>query len=71
MPEMDGYTLTASIKEDPRMKDLHVLLHTSLSGIFNEAMVKRVGADNFLAKFKPDRLAELVQEQIARALSKG
>ncbi|MFZ5601391.1 MAG: chemotaxis protein CheV, partial [Pseudomonadota bacterium] len=67
---MDGYTLTASIKEDPRMKDLHVLLHTSLSGIFNEAMVKRVGADNFLAKFKPDRLAELVQEQIARALSK-
>lgn len=70
MPEMDGYTLTASIKEDPRMKDLHVLLHTSLSGIFNEAMVKRVGADNFLAKFKPDRLAELVQEQIARALSK-
>ncbi|HVL01177.1 MAG TPA: chemotaxis protein CheV [Dongiaceae bacterium] len=70
MPEMDGYTLTASIKEDPRMKDLHVLLHTSLSGIFNEAMVKRVGADNFLAKFKPDRLAELVQEQISRALSK-
>lgn len=69
MPEMDGYTLTASIKEDPRMKGLHILLHTSLSGIFNEAMVKRVGADNFLAKFKPDRLAELVQQQIARALS--
>ncbi len=69
MPEMDGYTLTASIKEDPRMKGLHILLHTSLSGIFNEAMVKRVGADDFLAKFKPDRLAELVQEQISRALS--
>ena len=71
MPEMDGYTLTASIKEDPRMKDMHVLLHTSLSGVFNEAMVKRVGADNFLAKFKPDRLAELVQEQINRALERG
>lgn len=69
MPEMDGYTLTASIKEDPRMKGLHILLHTSLSGIFNEAMVKRVGADDFLAKFKPDRLAELVQGQITRALS--
>lgn len=68
MPEMDGYTLTASIKDDPRLKGLHVLLHTSLSGVFNEAMVKRVGADNFLAKFKPDKLADLVQEQINTAL---
>ncbi|AUM11656.1 chemotaxis protein [Ketobacter alkanivorans] len=70
MPEMDGYTLTASIKEDPRTQDLHILLHTSLSGIFNEAMVKRVGADNFLAKFKPDSLADLVQERVKDALAK-
>jgi two-component system, chemotaxis family, chemotaxis protein CheV len=70
MPEMDGYTLTASIRDDPRLKDLHILLHTSLSGVFNEAMVKRVGANNFLAKFKPDRLAELVQEQINQALER-
>ncbi len=70
MPEMDGYTLTASIKEDPRTQDLHVLLHTSLSGVFNEAMVKRVGADNFLAKFKPDKLADLVQERVTLALEK-
>lgn len=70
MPEMDGYTLTASIRDDARLKDLHVLLHTSLSGVFNEAMVKRVGADNFLAKFKPDKLAELVQEQINRILER-
>lgn len=70
MPEMDGYTLTASIREDPRLKDLHILLHTSLSGVFNEAMVKRVGADNFLAKFKPDRLAELVQGQINHVLGR-
>lgn len=70
MPEMDGYTLTASIRDDPHLKDLHVLLHTSLSGVFNEAMVKRVGADNFLAKFKPDKLAELVQEQITRILER-
>ncbi|MEE2731411.1 MAG: chemotaxis protein CheV [Pseudomonadota bacterium] len=68
MPEMDGYTLTASIREDPRTQNLHVLLHTSLSGVFNEAMVKRVGADNFLAKFKPDKLADLVQERVNSAL---
>lgn len=71
MPEMDGYTLTSNIKEDPRMCDLPVVLHTSLSGIFNEAMVKRVGADDFLAKFKPDNLADVVQENINKRLKQG
>ncbi len=71
MPEMDGYTLTSSIKDDPRMSDLPVLLHTSLSGIFNEAMVKRVGADDFLAKFKPDNLADVVQERVNKKLEQG
>lgn len=64
MPEMDGYTLTAEIRSDPRMSKLHILLHTSLSGVFNNAMVKKVGADDFLAKFRPDDLAGRVAERI-------
>ncbi len=67
MPEMDGYTLTAEVRNDPRMKDLHIMLHTSLSGVFNQAMVKKVGADEFLAKFKPDELAQRVIDRL-RAL---
>lgn len=64
MPEMDGYTLTTEIRHDPRMQDMHILLHTSLSGVFNQAMVKRVGADDFLAKFQADELASRVVERI-------
>ena len=64
MPEMDGYTLTAEVRGDPRMQKLHILLHTSLSGVFNQAMVKKVGADDFLAKFRPDDLAARVIERI-------
>ena len=64
MPEMDGYTLTAEIRNDPRLKNLHVMLHTSLSGVFNQAMVKKVGADDFLAKFKPDDLAQRVIDRL-------
>ncbi|HDZ57772.1 MAG TPA: chemotaxis protein CheV [Pseudomonas xinjiangensis] len=64
MPEMDGYTLTAEVRNDPRMKDLHIMLHTSLSGVFNQAMVKKVGADEFLAKFKPDELARRVIDRL-------
>ncbi|NLD01488.1 MAG: chemotaxis protein CheV [Gammaproteobacteria bacterium] len=64
MPEMDGYTLTAQIRDEPRLKDLHILLHTSLSGVFNKAMVEKVGADDFLAKFRPDDLVDRVVERI-------
>lgn len=62
MPEMDGYTLTAEIKNTPELQKLHVVLHTSLSGVFNQAMVQKVGADEFIAKFHPDELATAVQK---------
>jgi two-component system chemotaxis response regulator CheV len=57
MPEMDGYRLTTEIRNDPRLRQLYVVLHTSLSGSFNES-VKKVGCDNFLSKFQPDRLVD-------------
>ena len=60
MPEMDGYTLTKRIKSDPLTRGLNVLLHTSLSGVFNTTMVERVGADRFVAKFDADELGKAV-----------
>ena len=68
MPEMDGYTLTAEIKNDPELARLHVVLHTSLSGVFNQAMVKKVGADDFIAKFHPDELASAVEKWLGTEL---
>jgi two-component system chemotaxis response regulator CheV len=62
MPVMDGYTLTAEIKNNPELSRLRVVLHTSLSGVFNQAMVKKVGADDFIAKFHPDELATAVEK---------
>jgi two-component system chemotaxis response regulator CheV len=67
MPEMDGYTLTAEVRADQRLQKLHILLHTSLSGVFNQAMVKKVGADDFLAKFRPDDLASRVVERVKQS----
>lgn len=64
MPEMDGYTLAAMIREDQRMDRMHIVLHSSLSGGFNVSMVKKVGADGFLAKFNPDDLAGVVIDRI-------
>ena len=64
MPEMDGYTLVTKLKGDPALADMFIMLHTSLSGVFNQAMVRKVGADDFMAKFSPDELAERVMEII-------
>lgn len=64
MPEMDGYTLTTELRSHPELNLLDILLHTSLSGIFNEAMVKKVGADDFLAKYDADELARKVVNRI-------
>lgn len=62
MPEMDGYTLTAEIRNNPALRGLHIILHTSLSGVFNQAMVQKVGANNFIAKLNRDELAKAVQD---------
>jgi len=64
MPVMDGYTLTTEIRKDPALSQLHVVLHTSLSGVFNQSMVEKVGANAFLAKYEPDELAAMVQKQL-------
>ena len=64
MPEMDGYTLCASIRQDPALKDLYVILHTSLSGVFNQSMVSKAGANDFIPKFNPDELAKAVERGV-------
>ncbi|MEY4718528.1 MAG: hypothetical protein RL563_1146 [Pseudomonadota bacterium] len=68
MPRMDGYTLASKLKSDPALREIYLILHTSLSGVFNTAMVKKVGADEFLAKFDPDSLLLSVQKQIKHHL---
>ncbi|WP_166263664.1 chemotaxis protein [Marinobacter caseinilyticus] len=67
MPEMDGYTLVTRCKSDSNIEPLYIMLHTSLSGVFNKAMVQKVGANDFMAKFSPDELAERVMDILDQA----
>ena len=70
MPSMDGYTLTAEIRRDPALAGLYVLMHTSLSGVFNNAMIDRVGANAFVAKYSASELAAKVLARL-QALREG
>jgi two-component system chemotaxis response regulator CheV len=65
MPEMDGYTMTTEVRRDPALKDVYIMLHTSLSGVFNNAMVQKVGANKFIPKFNADELATGVMEALS------
>jgi len=50
MPQMDGYTLCNIIKQDPDLKDLPVMLLTTLSDPQDVIKGLQCGADNFLTK---------------------
>ncbi|EGF33351.1 Chemotaxis protein CheV [Oxalobacteraceae bacterium IMCC9480] len=65
MPEMDGFTLTRNIKQNPRFAGLPVVIHSSLSGTTNEDHVRSVGADAYVAKFVAEELAAAIRKVLA------
>jgi two-component system chemotaxis response regulator CheV len=64
MPEMDGYILTKTIKDDARFAGIPVIMHSSLSGISNQQLGRSVGVDEYVPKFEPRRLAETLMRLI-------
>lgn len=60
MPEMDGYVLTRHIKSDQRFMGIPVLMHSSLSSSANQQLGKSVGVDEYVPKFDPQKLAEVL-----------
>lgn len=66
MPVMDGFTLTRNIKQDVRFRSIPVVIHSSLTGSTNEAHVKSVGADAYVAKFVASELAAALRQVMPR-----
>jgi two-component system chemotaxis response regulator CheV len=64
MPEMDGYMLTKRIKSDPRFANIPVIMHSSLSGSQNQQLGHSVGVDEYVSKFEPQRLAEVLTRRL-------
>jgi two-component system, chemotaxis family, chemotaxis protein CheV len=61
MPEMDGFTLTKRVTSDPRFAGIPVVMHSSLTGVCNTDKGKTVGATDYVGKFDPKILAEVIQ----------
>ncbi len=68
MPEMDGYILTKNVKTDQRFAGIPVIMHSSLSGMSNQQLGRSVGVDEYVPKFEPQRLAEMLTRFSIRQL---
>jgi len=66
MPEMDGYMLTRKIKQDKRFADIPVLMHSSLSSGSNQQLGKAIGVDEYVPKFEPQKLAQILVRLLSR-----
>lgn len=63
MPGMDGLETTRLITQNPRFKNIPILMYTSKEGPEYEAEVRESGAYAMLGKpAKPERLKELIEE---------
>jgi two-component system chemotaxis sensor kinase CheA len=66
MPRLDGFTLTARLREDPRFRELPVILVTSLDTPADKARGVAVGADAYIVKgdFDQSNLLATIEQLI-------
>jgi two-component system sensor histidine kinase/response regulator len=61
MPEMDGYELCRAVKADDALRDVPVILVTSLTRVLDVARGLACGADNFIRKpYDPDAMIDRI-----------
>lgn len=71
MPQVDGFHLTKQIKEHPLLKQIPVLLYSSIITPDNHKKGKAVGADAQVAKPELTKVVELADELIVAAQRDG
>lgn len=71
MPGMDGFSFTRKVRENPALSSVYLAVHSSLSNRSNKEKAKQMGADDFIPKFAPDRIAGAILEQIEKVNARG
>lgn len=64
MPRLDGFDLTARVRADPRLKNLPVILVTSLGSEADKARGIEVGADAYIVKkdYDKGKILEVIRQ---------
>jgi two-component system, sensor histidine kinase and response regulator len=65
MPEMDGFTLAAAIKDDPALAETRLIVLTSMGHALRSAELKQLGIETYLVKpVKQSRLFDCLISQV-------
>jgi len=65
MPRMDGYEVATHVRNDPRLKDLPIIMITSRSGAKHKEKAMEIGVNKYMGKpFQEDELLENIHELI-------
>jgi two-component system, OmpR family, alkaline phosphatase synthesis response regulator PhoP len=72
MPIMDGIEAGRKIKEDPKLKDIHIIYLTARAEEFSEIAAFEAGADDFISKpIKPRPLISRINAHFRKGFDKN
>src|SRR4029077_6095282 len=67
MPRMDGYEVAAHVRNDPRLKDVPIIMVTSRVGEKHRARAIELGVDDYLGKpYQEAQLLDAIAPLVAR-----
>jgi len=66
IPQLDGFSVLAKLKEDPKTKNIPVIMLTNLGTTEDQKKGKEIGAVDYLvkAKFTPTQVSQKVKEYL-------
>ena len=68
MPRMDGYEVAAHVRNDPRLKDVPIIMITSRVGEKHRARAIEFGVDDYLGKpYQETELLDAIRPLVERA----
>ena len=67
MPDGDGFFVLKKLKDDPKTRNIPVIIHTNLFSESDKAEALRLGAKEYVVKTEvtPKQLAEIVKKYVA------
>jgi len=67
MPRMDGYEVAAHVRNDPRLRDVPIIMITSRVGEKHRARAIELGVDDYLGKpYQDSQLIEAITALVAQ-----
>jgi chemosensory pili system protein ChpA (sensor histidine kinase/response regulator) len=67
MPRMDGYEVAAQVRNDPRLRDVPIIMVTSRVGEKHRARAIELGVDDYLGKpYQDSQLIDAITSLVAQ-----